>query len=252
MSKTEPNPQQLEIIPKSNAEKLEGHAKFIRTCVKGQRKGAAEIFGYAFLAGHRMLQAKKDVPHGNSDPNAGLKKWAEANFKDVTYRTLARWMEFARGVSGVLENSEAPAFKRLPLMLNRSKIKASDRPTILRAVLEVMDGKGMLAFMRDSRLLNDAITPEHNPRKKVSPDQALAAKQKQAAKLWKGVTGDLTLGEGVIKHLPPEDRYKAAVVCASAVNKLVASLDPKQQSEFLDVFVESSNAIRARQKKGAS
>lgn len=218
---------QPELISKTAAETLETHAKFISSCIRGQRKSAAEQFGYAFLAGHRLLLAKADLPHGNSDSdlNGGLQRWAERRFRDCPYRTLSRWMVFAEAVTPHLVQTPAA-----PLMLDRSKIKACDRPVILDAVLRVMDGKGMMKFMRDSRLLRDPEKPLHHPRKPVSPDKAIAAKTKKAGRLWSSIRSDLHLAATVL-----------------------SLLDDQVLAETLDALVTASNQIRALQRaRGAS
>ena len=218
---------QLEIIPKSTAEKLEGHAKIIRTYINGQRKSTAETFGYAFLAGHRMLVAKEDVPHGNSNPgdgtfaersakNRGFKNWVEANFPNITFRSAERWMVFASAIVKKAEEKSDTCriSKTLPLMIGRGKINAKDRPVILEAVKTVMDGKGMLEFMRDSNLLRDPLKPTYHPRKPLDPEAQLAAEKKSAEDLWHLVFGDLALA------LPQKERLDTPFI-KTAIDHLV-------------------------------
>src|SRR4051812_23441790 len=91
--------KKLEIISKAVAEKLEAHVNVIHTLIAAQRRGAAEQFGYAFLAGRALLQAKVIVPNGNvRTPNAGFKHWVEANLPEITMRTAENWMFFAESI----------------------------------------------------------------------------------------------------------------------------------------------------------
>src|SRR5437868_4537349 len=91
--------KKLEIIPKAVAEKLDTHADLIHQLIAAQRRGAAEQFGYAFLAGRALLQAKTIIPNGNNRfPNAGFKHWVEANLPEITMRTAENWMLFAEAI----------------------------------------------------------------------------------------------------------------------------------------------------------
>src|SRR5882724_4167408 len=91
--------KKIEIIPRAIAEKLEAHAAVIHNLIAAQRRGAAEQFGYAFLAGRALLQAKAIVPNGNNRiPNAGFKNWVEGNFAEITMRTAENWMLFTESI----------------------------------------------------------------------------------------------------------------------------------------------------------
>src|SRR6185437_14300637 len=143
----------LEVISKAVAEKLEAHAQVIHTLIAAQRRGAAEQFGYAFLAGRALLQAKAIVPNGNSRvPNAGFKNWVAANLPEITMRTAENWMLFAESV---LSRAQVDACNA-PLLLGSLEISGTAHDSILKLVPEIMDGKGMIRFMRDSRLLRSA------------------------------------------------------------------------------------------------
>src|SRR3954471_15634008 len=107
----------LEVISKAVAEKLEAHAQVIHTLIAAQRRGAAEQFGYAFLAGRALLQAKAIVPNGNSrHPDAGFKNWVIANLPEITMRTAENWMLFAESV------------------LSRAQMDACNSPLLLGSV----------------------------------------------------------------------------------------------------------------------
>jgi hypothetical protein len=231
-TKTRKNEVQLEILPRSSAEKLDQHAKNIGTYIKGSQKGAGELFGYAYLAGREMLLAKAVIPNGHSHSNnAGFKDWIEARFPKFGYRTAARWMQFADSVTLALaekagadissKSDPGSLSAKQPLVLRKGKLTVRDRASILQAVVSVMDGKTMTDFMRDSRFLRDPEKPTHHPRKPVSPDKALAARKKQALSHWTTTINDLTLGCTVAQYL-----------------------DIHLIQQALDTLVETGNALR--------
>jgi hypothetical protein len=152
--------QKLEIISRAVAEKLETHAQVIHTLIAAQRRGAAEQFGYAFLAGRALLQAKAIVPNGNSRlPKAGFKNWVAANLPEITMRTAENWMIFAESI---LSRAQVDACNA-PLLLGSVEIDAAAHDSILKLVPEIMDRKGMMRFMRDSRLLRTARRAHNQP-----------------------------------------------------------------------------------------
>lgn len=243
---TKPNPD-VEHFSPATAAALDRHEINIRAFLAGQRVGAAQQFGYAYLAGRELLQAKDALPHGNAgDRSLGLKRWVQSHFPKWSYRTATNWMEFARCIN---DHKEAVAlFKKRPLLLRKNKLTVKDRATILEAVPLVMDGKGMLRFMRETRLLADPQKQKHHPRKPVDPDKAAAAQAKLSERHWASLVTDLTLGQARIKDLDPATTSRAAVACLSATNQLIKRLEVRSQQEFLDLFIESGNAIRGRLK----
>jgi len=226
-----PNSQPLELIPKSTAEKLDGHIKKIRTYIAGQRKGAAEQFGYAFLAGRVLLQAKNDIPNGNSgQPGTGFQKWVETNFPDITHRTATRWMVFAEAITAVI-SVDAP---KSPLLLGVGKLNVQARNSILNLVPKVMDGKGMMEFMRSSRLLLDPEKPEHTPQKPVTKQEANKFKAERARRVSKSIRGDLDTGKKILKWLGVEDlkqQIDAAVDYANACREQLKKLKVEPENE---------------------
>ena len=193
-------PVQVDLIPAGTAEKLEARKRRIETFIAAGRKASAEFFGYRFLAGREMLLAKDDLPHGNAnETKAGLKNWIGASFPAIAYRTAARWMVFA---DLVLDKAATlPPLKKRPLLLGNKRVGAKDRETILKTIPLLLDGKGMLEFMRAEKLLRDAQKPKHHPVKPLSPDEAVAAKAKLAKRHWAAITNDLVLGEDHIAAL---------------------------------------------------
>ena len=157
--------KKIEIIPKAIAEKLEAHASIIHTLIAAQRRGAAEQFGYAFLAGRALLQAKEIVPNGNARmANSGFKRWVEASFPEITMRTAENWMLFAESILARAQVDTASA----PLLLGSMEMTGQSHDSILQLVPEVMDGKGMMRFMRETRLLRPPERTRYVPPKPVS------------------------------------------------------------------------------------
>jgi hypothetical protein len=234
---------QLELIPKSVAEKLEHHAANISLFIAGNRKGAAEQFGYAYLAGREMLAAKPVVPHGNNgNANGGFQRWVQARWPKLPYRTAACWMLFADAINSHVGVTQL--LKEKPLLLKKGRLTVKDRATILQAVPLVMDGKSMTRFMRDSRLLRDPEKPQHHPRKKIAPDKALAAKHKQAVKHWTCIMGDLNLGAGLAKYLPDDTRASAARELLKYIPCLSTGLPGKHTQEVIGILVDTTAVLR--------
>src|SRR3954465_10476366 len=114
--------KKLEVIPRAIAEKLDSHAQAIHTLIAAQRRGAAEQFGYAFLAGRALLQAKAIIPNGNArTPNAGFKRWVEANLPEISMRTAENWMRFAESILARAQMDAASS----PLLLGSVEIHGS-------------------------------------------------------------------------------------------------------------------------------
>ncbi len=207
--------QKLEVIPKSIAEKLEAHAKVIHTLIAAQRRGAAEQFGYAFLAGRALLQAKAIVPNGNiKTPNAGFKRWVDVNFPEITMRTAENWMAFAESIMGHAQLTVLDS----PMQLGSVDLNEQSHETILQLVPEVMDGKGMMRFMRECRLLR-APGPQTNPSQESdSPRAENAEESVPARRLWERIVTDLEKGEKILPSIESAEdlkRYLEAVVNVS-------------------------------------
>lgn len=211
-----------DLIPKSQAEKLDVHIKQIRTFIAGQQKGAAECFGYAYLAGRALLQAKNDLPHGNSENgqcgshNAGFKKWVEVTFPEITHRTATNWMLFAELLVARVQ-VDAP---KSPLLLGVRKLNMKTRGSILNLIREVLDGKGMMDFMRSCRLLRDPEKQKHTPAKPSSKQEANKAKAEQAKRVWKSICGDFDTGLKVIRWLDANDLKQTLDALVDAGNQL--------------------------------
>lgn len=193
--------QEVQTLSKKTADALDLHAKNIRSYLKGVRKGAAELASYAYLVGRECLAAKETIAHGNTggDANAGLKKFLSAAIPGEPYSTLTRWMGFTKLFN---EHPRAVEFlKKRSLLLTKPKLSMKERFAMAEVVPLIMDGKGMMQFTRDCRLLRDAEKPKHHPRKQVDPDKAAAARRKQAESFFKGVLSDLDLAQDHLKYL---------------------------------------------------
>ena len=207
--------QKLEVISKSIAEKLEAHAKVIHSLIAAQRRGAAEQFGYAFLAGRALLQAKAIVPNGHTrTPNAGFKRWVDANFPEITMRTAENWMAFAESIMAHAQL----AVLNSPMQLGSVDLNEQSHETILQLVPEVMDGKGMMRFMRECRLLRAPGPQTNASQESASPRVQNVEESAPGRRLWERIMTDLEKGEKILPDIEsPEDlkRYLDAVVNAS-------------------------------------
>jgi len=222
--------RKLEVISKAVAEKLEAHAEVIHTLIAAQRRGAAEQFGYAFLAGRALLQAKAIVPNGNSRlPNAGFKNWVAANLPEITMRTAENWMLFAESV---LSRAQVDAGNS-PLLLGAVEINGSSHDSILRLVPEIMDGKGMMRFMRDSRLLRTARRSRHRLGAALSAPDISRQKNARARHVWDRVLINL---QNAAESLPDiesgDDLNRYLHLLLDASNKLRAAIKLRRAASF--------------------
>jgi hypothetical protein len=220
----------LEVIPRIVAEKLEAHAQVIHTLIAAQRRGAAEQFGYAFLAGRALLQAKNIVPNGNAPvPNAGFKRWVTANFPEITMRTAENWMLFAESI---MVRAHADAANS-PLMLGSMELTGQSHDSILQLVPEVMDGKGMMHFMRDCRLLRSPTRRTNQPPKPVLPRDEAKEKSAQARRAWERIVTSLDVGEKFLPQIESAEDLKHYLgVLADAGNKIRAALKRRSKGSL--------------------
>ena len=215
----------LEVISKAVAEKLEAHAEVIHNLIAAQRRGAAEQFGYAFLAGRALLQAREIVPNGNSRlPNAGFKNWVAANLPEITMRTAENWMLFAESV---LSRAQLDAANS-PLLLGSAEINGSAQESILRLVPEVMDGKGMMRFMRDTRLLR-------RPKRRRNRLGVAGIRREQslrARRVWERVVAGIGKAEKLLSDIESADdlnHYSKAFTGAS--QKIRAAIRAREANQ---------------------
>lgn len=210
--------RKLEVISKAVAEKLEAHAQVIQTLIAAQRRGAAQQFGYAFLAGGALLQAKAIVPNGNSRlPNAGFRNWVAANLPEITMRTAENWMLFAESI---LSRAQADACNS-PLLLGAAEIHDSSHDSILKLVPEIMDGKGMIRFMRDTRLLRAARRPRKLTSKSSTTGSVLNEQAARVRRLWERVIADLDRAAKTLSHIEKPGDLERYSKCLTDTNKKI-------------------------------
>lgn len=210
----------LEVVPRAIAEKLEAHAHVIHTLIAEQRRGAAEQFGYAFLAGRALLQAKAIVPNGNArTPAAGFKHWVEANFPEITMRTAENWMFFAESIMARAHANAATS----PLLIGSMEMSGQSHESILQLVPEVMDGKGMMHFMRECRLLRGPARQRNLQGKTPAVRQSDEKKSAVARRVWERIITDLAAGVPSISNID----------CAADLKR------------YLNALVDAGNKIRA-------
>jgi hypothetical protein len=211
----------IEIISRIIAERLEAHAKVIHTLIVAQRRGAAEQFGYAFLAGRALLQAKGIVPNGNAKAaHAGFRKWVEANFPEITIRTAENWMRFAESIISRAQVDTATA----PLLLGAMEFSGASHDSILKLVPQVMDGKGMMRFMRECRLLNPLAQRAPRRRKRLSAAEVRRKKAARARRFWEKIISDLGAGEQIVEHLESAADLKRYFEVLSEAGKAIGDV----------------------------
>lgn len=214
--------KKLEFIPRIVAEKLEAHAKVIHTLIVAQRRGAAEQFGYAFLAGRALLQAKNIVPNGNiRTPNAGFKHWVKANFPEITMRTAENWMVFAESILTRAQSNAATS----PLLLGSIEMNGQSHESILQLVPEVMNGQGMIRFMRDCRLLREQARIVINDSSTATVKRDDLSK---ARRLWGRILKNLRAGEEFLERIESPDDLKSYLDAVTAAQTKIRSLIQKR------------------------
>ena len=201
--------QKLEVISKVVADRLDAHAQVIHTLIAAQRRGAAEQFGYAFLAGRALLQAKAIVPNGNSRlPNAGFKNWVAAHLPEITMRTAENWMLFAESI---LSRAQVDAGSS-PLLLGAAEINGSAHESILKIVPEIMDGKGMMRFMRDSRLLRAARRSRRHSGAPLSARDIAQQKSVRARRAWDRILENLETAAKILPDIQSVDDLNSYLI----------------------------------------
>ena len=219
--------KKLEVIPKILAEKLEAHANVIHTLIAAQRRGAAEQFGYAFLAGRALLQAKAIVPNGNSrSPGSGFKHWVRVNLPEITMRTAENWMLFAESI---LARSQVDAANS-PLLLGSVELNGASHDSILQLVPEVMNGKGMMRFMRDTRLLRTPSRTQALQRKAIAAPETGKDKAAKARRLWEKIVADLHTGRKTLSDVEnAKDLRRYLAIVTETVNTIRALLKSRKE-----------------------
>jgi hypothetical protein len=237
----------LEIIPKAIAEKLDAHLHVIHKLIAAQRRGAAEQFGYAFLAGRALLQAKSIVPNGNtSATDAGFKHWVEANLPEITMRTAENWMRFAESI---LARAQTDAVSS-PLLLGSIELNGDSHDSILQIVPEVMDGKGMMRFMRETRLLRMPKRSRGTPPKPLSALEANRHKSAQARRAWENLIVDLLAGTEILPRIEnAEDLKRYLATLIEIGNKIRGILRQRKSTENFKIQIPKPGPSVSKTKK---
>jgi len=138
-------------------------------------------------------------------------------------RTAENWMLFAESI---LARSQVDAASS-PLLLGSVELNGQSHDSILQLVPEVMDGKGMMRFMRETRLLRPLERPRYVPHKPISAREASKEKSAQARRLWESIITDLDTGGNILSRI-----------------ESTADLE-----RYLDMLIDTGNQIRALLKK---
>jgi len=218
--------RKLEIIGKAAGEKLDAHAQVLHNLIAAQRRGAAEQFGYAFLAGRALLQAKAIVPNGNARiSGAGFNNWVAANLPEITLRTAENWMLFAESI---LARAQVDAANS-PLLLGSVEIHGSAHDSILRLVSEIMDGKGMMRFMRDSRLLRAPKRTRTSPTPTGSAARGDQKASTRASRVWEGILANLDRGKRNLTAVEKlEDLERYLTIAVKAVSEIQSAINARK------------------------
>ena len=169
--------QKLEVISKAVAEKLEAHAQCHSHVYRGAapwRRGAIwlRVSGRARVAASESHRAQRESPFpmpgskiGSSPifPRSRCERPKTGCCLPSRSSPVRRWMPAAS-----------------PMLLGAVEISGSAHDSIFKLVPEVMDGKGMMRFMRDSRLLRVARRGRKPSCKAVSPRDEKAARARRS------------------------------------------------------------------------
>jgi hypothetical protein len=141
----------FELVPAQDAateKALATHKKNIKVYADGVRRSGAQLFGYAYLAGREMNLAKELLPHGQ------FEKWISNTFQDLSENTTKNWRNFATAIEDKRPTVGLLNGEKLELT-GKKKFNKAQEAAICKLVLEIMDGMGMVEFMRASRFLKE-------------------------------------------------------------------------------------------------
>lgn len=134
----------------SASKEIQARVKVLGIAIKGHRRAASLMFAYAAVGGAQANRLAEIMDHGE------LEKLLERRFK-VPQQTMLRWRQFAKDLAPAL--SKRPTVGLLDGPQIGKTIPAKQAEAIQAAVLEVMDGNGMVEFMRDCKLLREVEEP---------------------------------------------------------------------------------------------
>lgn len=141
----------LELTPSETAtveKQIAADVKMIRFAIKGNERARNLFFAYAAIAGARANHIMEITAHGQGE------KILAKEFP-LAERTLRRWREFATDVeANMIAKGATVALLTAPKASQKAPT-AKDAEAVQQAVLEVMDGQGMIEFMRASKALKE-------------------------------------------------------------------------------------------------
>lgn len=171
----------LELTRPVNGElqkQIEADVKTIRMAIAGNMRAKNLFFAYAAIAGARANHLMEIAPHGEGE------KILREEFPQ-SENTIKNWRNFAKKLEPALADKRptvgllnAPGF-------SKKSIPAKAAAAIQEAVMEVMDGSGMMEFMRASKALREpSPVGGANGNHHSGPRTPNAEEQRENAKLF--------------------------------------------------------------------
>jgi hypothetical protein len=146
-------------------------------------------------------------------------------------RTAENWMLFAESI---LSRAQVDACNA-PLLLGTVEINGTAHDSILKLVPEIMDGKGMMRFMRDSRLLRVIRRARNQPNTPHCARDILRQKNARARCVWDRILVNL---DKAAKKLPDiesaGDLNRYATFLTEASHKLRAAIKARKVEAVRD------------------
>jgi hypothetical protein len=149
-TESRPTGVKLELVAPETAEKeqaVQANLKTIRLAIDGNWRAGQLFFAYAAIAGAAANRLADILPHGS------LEKTLEETFPR-DHRTLHNWRHFAAALLPAIGKRETAALLTAPV-IGKKVIPMKALEGLQEAVLKTMDGKGMMEFMRASRMLRE-------------------------------------------------------------------------------------------------
>jgi hypothetical protein len=159
----------LELLaPQSAATEKEigQHVKCIKLAFDGNLRAGRLFFAYAAIAGASANRLADLLPHGE------LTQCLAAKLPGIPENTLLRWRQFARDL--VFKTPTVVVL--LAPLIGKKTLPAKRISEIQEAVLEGMDSKGMVDFMRGCKMLREPAPPGgkrgSGPPRRISDEDA--------------------------------------------------------------------------------
>jgi len=211
---------------------LAGHKKNIKVYADGVRRSGAQLFGYAYLAGREMNLAKEILPRGQ------FEKWIEASFPNIAENTSKNWRNFANAIESQRPTVGLLSAEHLQGKAKK-KLSKTEEKSVLEIIPQVMDGMGMVEFMRACKFL-----PEPTPAGGFRPDaEKLEAWLKKnhpehAGKSWEQLPQE-------IRDAAPKEELMGDRTPKAATEKESADYVVGRTAEQLLVVVQSETYLKA-------